>query len=89
MSLETGQNAALNFGGPPHRVESFGSRPFSATELPVRLFPNHFRGSVASELSADPGITSPLESGVTFLDFALSEQAKMSHIDSLVHFSPA
>lgn len=53
------------------------------TGLPVRLSPNHLLGSVAFELSADPEITSPLEFGVPFLDFALSEQAKMAHIVSV------
>jgi hypothetical protein len=57
------------------------------TGLPVRLSPNHLLGTVASELSADPEITSPLEFGVPFLDFALSEQAKMAHIVSVDHFS--
>jgi hypothetical protein len=51
------------------------------------LSPNHLLGSVASELSADPEITSPLEFGVPFLDFALSEQAKMAHIVSVDYFN--
>ena len=57
------------------------------TGLPVRLSPNHLLGSVASELSTNPEITSPLEFGVPFLDFALSEQAKMAHIVSVDHFT--